>query len=100
MLHCDLRVRWSDLRFRVAMSEPKPFLSAGFLSISLRQPRKSLAIAIVQFGALPKGPFRTVFSGGILGSGRLLAAPPGNRSCAFRCSVSCLRSMCALCAEI
>ena len=40
------------------------------------------------------------FGGGILGSGRLLAAPPGNRSCAFRCSVPCLRSLCALCAEI
>ena len=33
--------------------------------------------------------------GGELGSGRLLAAPPGNRSCAFRCSDFCLRLLCA-----
>ena len=51
MLHCDLRVRWkvaSDLRFRAAISEPKPLPSAGFLAIWLRQ-RGNLAIAIVRF---------------------------------------------------
>ena len=34
--------------------------------------------------------------GGELWSGRLLAAPPGNRSCAFRCSV-CVCDLCAQC---
>ena len=50
-LHCDLRVRWkvaSDLRFRVAISEPDILSFCGtsgdFLAPS---PRKSLAIAIV-----------------------------------------------------
>ena len=52
MLHCDLRVRWkvaSDLRFRVAISEPEtPSFSriSGDLAPSTR---KSLAIAIVRF---------------------------------------------------
>ena len=38
--------------------------------------------------------------GGELGSGRLLAAPPGNRSCAFWCSDLCLRLLCAVLAMI
>ena len=51
-LHCDLRVRWkvaSDLRFRVAISEPRtPSFSgiSGDLALSMR---KSPAIAIVRF---------------------------------------------------
>ena len=52
MLHCDLRVRWkvaSDLRFRVAISEPK---TPSFCGIS--GTRKSLAIAIVRFWCAKK----------------------------------------------
>ena len=51
-LHCDLRVRWkvaSDLRFRVAISEPE---NPSFRRISgdlALLTRKSLAIAIVRF---------------------------------------------------
>ena len=52
MLHCDLRVRWkvaSDLRFRVAISEPKTPSSCGISGDLARSTPKSLAIAMVRF---------------------------------------------------
>ena len=52
MLHCDLRVRWkvaSDLRFRVAISEPKTLPLCGIPGDLAQSTRKSLAIAIVRF---------------------------------------------------
>ena len=62
MLHCDLRVRWkvaSDLRFRVAMSEPK---ARSFCRISgdlAPSTRESLVIAMCDFGALRAPPTYT-----------------------------------------
>ena len=53
MMHCDLRVRWkvaSDLRFRAAISEPKPPSCCGISGDLAPSTRKSLAIAIVRFG--------------------------------------------------
>ena len=58
MLHCDLRVRWkvaSDLRFRAAISEPKAPSCCGISGDLAPSTRKSLAIAIVRFGALRLG---------------------------------------------
>ena len=52
MLHCDLRVRWkvaSDLRFRVAISEPKTPSFCGISGDLAPSTWKSLAIAIVRF---------------------------------------------------
>ena len=51
-LHCDLRVRWkvaSDLRFRVAMSEPETLSFCGISGDLALSTRKSLAIATVRF---------------------------------------------------
>ena len=51
-LHCDLRVRWkvaSDLRFRVAISEPNTPSFCGISGDLAPSMRKSLAIAIVRF---------------------------------------------------
>ena len=59
MLHCDLRVRWkvaSDLRFRAAISEPKAPSFCGISGDLALSTRKSLAIAIVRFGALSVRP--------------------------------------------
>ena len=64
MMHCDLRVRWkvaSDLRFRAAISEPKPpSCCRGFLAIWLRQRGNRSRLRLCDFGALsslaaPKG---------------------------------------------
>ena len=52
MLHCDLGVRWkvtSDLRFRVAISQPKTPSFCGISGDLAPSTRKSLAIAIVRF---------------------------------------------------
>ena len=55
MVHCDLRMRWkvaSDLRFRVAISEPKTHSfcgTSGDLAPCSIDARKSLAITIVRF---------------------------------------------------
>ena len=57
MLHCDLRVPWkvaSDLRFRAAISEPKTPCFCGISGDLAPSTRKSLAIAIVRFGALSR----------------------------------------------
>ena len=54
-MHCDLRVRWkvaSDLRFWAVISEPKTPSFCGISGDLAPSTRKSLAIAIVQFGAL------------------------------------------------
>ena len=51
-LHCDLRVRWkvaSDLRFRVAISEPETSSFRGICGDLAPSTQKSLAIAIVRF---------------------------------------------------
>ena len=50
--HCDLRVQWkaaSNLRFRVAMSEPETPSFCGISGDLAPSMRKSLAIAIVRF---------------------------------------------------
>ena len=50
--HCNLRVRWkvaSDLRFRVAMSEPETPSFCGICGDLAPPTRKSLVIAIVRF---------------------------------------------------
>ena len=52
MLHCDLRVPWkvaSDLRFRVAISQPKTPSFCGISGDLAPSTRKSLAIASVRF---------------------------------------------------
>ena len=59
-LHCDLRVRWevaSDLRFRVAISEPKTSSFCGISGDLAPPTRKSLAIAIVRFWCAKLEPF-------------------------------------------
>ena len=51
-LHCDLRMRWkvaSDLRFRVAISEPETISFCGICCDLAPSTRKSLAIVIVRF---------------------------------------------------
>ena len=62
-LHCDLRVQWkvaSDLRFQVAISEPKTPSFCGISGDLAPSTRKSLAIAIVRFWCAkqnkPRGP--------------------------------------------
>ena len=55
-LHCGLRVRWkvaSDLRFRVAMSEPETPSFCGISGDLASSTRKSLAIAISRTSSCP-----------------------------------------------
>ena len=80
-------MRWkvaSDLRFRAAISEPETPSFCGISGDLAPSTRKSLAIAIVRFGALSTwrmwmGPLGPV-------SDRLPAAALETTPCEFRCS--------------
>ena len=78
----------SDLRFQAAISEPETLSFCGISGDLAQSTRKSLAIAIVRFWCAKSWAEPTVREGGVPGSGRLLAAPPGNRSRESSCRVN------------